>query len=63
MLVRIAFSRRRKTLLNNLAAVMERPAAAAAISDLGLPPKIRAEALGLGQFVELFRVCELLKRI
>lgn len=62
-LVRTAFSRRRKTLLNNLAAVMDRPAAAAAISDLGLPPKIRAEALGLGRFVELFRVVELLKRI
>ena len=62
-LVRTAFSRRRKTLLNNLSAVMDRPAASAAISDLGLPPKIRAEALGLGEFVELFRACELLRRI
>lgn len=62
-LVRTAFSRRRKTLLNNLATVMDRPVAAAAISDLELPPKIRAEALGLGQFIELFRVVELLKRI
>ena len=41
-LVRTAFSRRRKTLLNNLATVMDRPVAAAAISDLELPPKIRA---------------------
>lgn len=55
-LVRTAFTRRRKTLLNNLAAVMERPAAAAAISALGLPPMVRAEALGLDEFVELFRV-------
>lgn len=62
-LVRTAFSRRRKTLLNNLTTVMDRPVAAAAISDLELPPKIRAEALGLGQFIELFRVVELLKRI
>ena len=62
-LVRTAFSRRRKTLLNNLAAVMERPAAAEAISTLELPPKIRAEALGLQEFVELFRVVKLLKRI
>lgn len=62
-LVRTAFSRRRKTLLNNLTAVMDRSAAAAAISDLGLPPKIRAEALGLGQFVELFRSVELPNRI
>ena len=56
-LVRTAFTRRRKTLLNNLVAVMERPAAAAAISALGLPPMVRAEALGLDEFVELFRVC------
>ncbi|MCY3661188.1 MAG: 16S rRNA (adenine(1518)-N(6)/adenine(1519)-N(6))-dimethyltransferase RsmA [bacterium] len=62
-LVRTAFSRRRKTLLNNLATVMERPAAAEAISTLELPPKIRAEALGLQEFVELFRAWELLKRI
>lgn len=61
-LVRTAFSRRRKTLLNNLVAVMERPAAAAAISALGLPPRIRAESLGLEEFVELFRA-ESLKRI
>ncbi len=56
-LVRTAFSRRRKTLLNNLAAAMDRPAAAAAISASGLPPMVRAEALGLDEFVELFRVC------
>ena len=56
-LVRTAFTRRRKTLLNNLVAVMERPAAAAAISALGLPPMVRAETLGLDEFVELFRVC------
>lgn len=63
VLVRTAFSHRRKTLLNNLVAVMDRPAAAEVISLLGLPPKIRAEALALGQFVELFRSVELLTRI
>lgn len=54
-LVRTAFGHRRKTLLNNLGPSMGRPAAAAAIEALGLPAKVRAEALGLDQFVRLFR--------
>ncbi len=54
-LVRTAFGQRRKTLLNNLGPSLGRPAAAAAIAALGLPAKVRAEALGLAEFVALFR--------
>lgn len=53
-LVRTAFGHRRKTLLNNLGPSMGRPAAAAAIAALGLPASVRAEVLGLGEFVGLF---------
>ncbi len=53
--VRTAFSRRRKTLVNNFRSTVGRPAAEAALAALGLPPGVRAESLGLPEFVGLFR--------
>ncbi len=44
-LVRVGFSSRRKTLLNNLSAAMDREAAAALLEDMGLPRMARAEEL------------------
>ena len=54
-LVRTAFSRRRKTLLNNLRPSVGRVAAEAALATLELPPRVRAERLGVPEFVALFR--------
>lgn len=53
--VRTAFSQRRKTLVNNLRPTVGRPAAEAALAALGLPRQVRAESLGLPEFVGLFR--------
>ena len=59
--VRTAFSQRRKTLLNNFRSSVGRPAVAAALAALDLPPKARAESLGLSEFVGLFREMEALR--
>ena len=53
--VRTAFSQRRKTLLNNFRPTAGRAAAEAAFAALDLPRKVRAESLGLPEFVALFR--------
>jgi 16S rRNA (adenine1518-N6/adenine1519-N6)-dimethyltransferase len=53
-LIRRAFTHRRKTLLANLrAAGIPRPAAEAALAELGVDPKVRAERLGLAEFRRL----------
>ena len=54
--VRSAFNQRRKTLPNALSAGlknMDRPAAAAALAEMGLPAAVRGEALSLEQFAAL----------
>ncbi len=53
--VRTAFRQRRKTLVNNFRPTAGRAAAEAALAALGLPRKVRAESLGLRDFVGLFR--------
>ncbi len=53
--VRTAFSQRRKTLVNNFRPSVGRPVAEAALAALDLPPRVRAESLGLAEFVGLFR--------
>lgn len=53
--VRTSFSQRRKTFVNNFRPTVGRPAAKAALAALGLPPNVRAESLGLPEFVGLFR--------
>ncbi|MCE2559004.1 MAG: hypothetical protein J4F98_10435, partial [Acidobacteria bacterium] len=52
---RTAFSQRRKTLVNNFRPSVGRPVAEAALAALDLPPSVRAESLGLAEFVGLFR--------
>ncbi len=59
--VRTAFSQRRKTLLNNFRPTVGRAAAEAALAALDLPRKVRAESLGLSEFVGLFREMEALR--
>lgn len=51
--VRVGFSSRRKTLLNNLSAVMDRKTAADVLAGLGIDRKARAEELPPEAFVEL----------
>lgn len=51
--VRLAFSRRRKTLRNALAAEWGREAAEAALAALGLTPTARAESLDVAAFLAL----------
>ncbi|MCX8033195.1 MAG: 16S rRNA (adenine(1518)-N(6)/adenine(1519)-N(6))-dimethyltransferase RsmA [Thermoleophilia bacterium] len=53
--VQAAFGQRRKTLVNALSGglAVSREVAAAAVSALGLPPRVRAEQLTPGQFVAL----------
>ncbi len=53
--VRTAFSQRRETLLNNFRPTVGRATAEAALAALDLPRNIRAEGLGLPEFVALFR--------
>lgn len=53
--VRTGFAQRRKTLVNALAAAYGKARAAAAVAAVGLPPKVRAEELGLEELVELYR--------
>jgi 16S rRNA (adenine1518-N6/adenine1519-N6)-dimethyltransferase len=60
-IVQGCFARRRKTLLNGLAAVgllTDRKLLAAVITRAGLSPTIRAEQLTLEQFIELARCME-----
>lgn len=49
------FAQKRKTLLNNLKAISEPAATAAAISGAGLTAQARAEELSLRQFAALFQ--------
>lgn len=55
-LVRVGFASRRKTLLNNLASVIGRPAAEAALSRAGIAPSLRAEDLPPEGFAGLSEV-------
>lgn len=52
--VRTAFRQRRKTLVNNFRPSVGRLAAEAALATLDLRPTVRAESLGLSEFVALF---------
>lgn len=54
-LVRLAFSKRRKTLRNALTSGLDRDHADALIAAAGVDPRIRAERLGLEEFVAMFR--------
>ncbi len=53
--VRAAFSLRRKTLRNSLASACGRPRADAAVEELGLGMRVRAEALAVEDFLRLHR--------
>ena len=53
-LVRLAFAQRRKTLRNALAAGLGTAIAEELIAAMGWPEKVRAESLGLDDFVALF---------
>lgn len=53
--VRLAFSQRRKTLRNALAAGWGRERAEAVLAAAGVPEKTRAEELGLGEFLRVWR--------
>ena len=54
-LVRLAFARRRKTLVNSLASGLGRETARELAGALGLDAKCRAETLALADFVEMVR--------
>lgn len=54
-LVRLAFAQRRKTLRNSLGSRWGRERAEAVLAAVGIPEKARAEELGLGEFVEIYR--------
>jgi 16S rRNA (adenine1518-N6/adenine1519-N6)-dimethyltransferase len=54
-MVRLAFGQRRKTLRNSLAAGWGREKAEAVLAAVGLPEKVRAEALGLEEFLAIWR--------
>jgi len=54
-MVRLAFGQRRKTLRNALAAGWGREKAEAVLAAAGLPEKVRAEELGLAEFLEIWR--------
>jgi len=53
--VRLAFAQRRKTLRNALAAGWGREKAEAVLAEVGLRGKVRAEELGLEQFLAIWR--------
>jgi 16S rRNA (adenine1518-N6/adenine1519-N6)-dimethyltransferase len=58
-LVKAAFAHRRKTLVNSLRDEgYEQQSVARAMSGLGLPATVRAETLGLEQFIELTKRLE-----
>jgi 16S rRNA (adenine1518-N6/adenine1519-N6)-dimethyltransferase len=52
--VRQAFAQRRKTLRNSLGAAWGKERAAAVLAAAGVPERVRAEELGLGEFLEVF---------
>jgi 16S rRNA (adenine1518-N6/adenine1519-N6)-dimethyltransferase len=53
--VRVSFAQKRKTWANNLRAAGYKPdAVAAALADSGLPPSVRAEAVGLPEMAAVF---------
>ena len=54
-MVRLAFGQRRKTLRNSLAAGWGREKAEAVLAAVGLPEKVRAEALGLEELLAVWR--------
>lgn len=54
-LVRLAFGQRRKTLRNALAAGWGREKAAEVLARAGVGEKVRAEELGLAEFLEIWR--------
>jgi 16S rRNA (adenine1518-N6/adenine1519-N6)-dimethyltransferase len=53
--VRLAFSQRRKTLRNALAAGWGKAKAEAVLAAAGIAERARAEELGLGEFLRIFR--------
>jgi 16S rRNA (adenine1518-N6/adenine1519-N6)-dimethyltransferase len=61
-LVRLAFARRRKTLVNSLASGLGREAAKELVGALGLDTRCRAETFDLDGFVELCRTWRSLGR-
>ena len=56
--VKRCFAHKRKSLLNNLAASTERDRVGAAIGQLGLPAKVRAEQVSIPQLAGLFAELE-----
>jgi 16S rRNA (adenine1518-N6/adenine1519-N6)-dimethyltransferase len=56
--IRLAFAQRRKTLRNALAAGWGREKAEAVLARVGLPEKVRAEGLGMEEFLAIRRVAE-----
>ena len=54
-LLRAAFSQRRKTLLNSFTSSFSRPVVEDALTTLGRDLKTRAEALGMADFLDLYR--------
>jgi 16S rRNA (adenine1518-N6/adenine1519-N6)-dimethyltransferase len=57
--IRLAFGQRRKTLRNALAAGWGREKAEAVLAAVGLPGKVRAEELGLEEFLAIWRAADL----
>ena len=53
--VRLAFAKRRKTVRNSLASGWGRERAEAALAAAGIPERARAEELGLGEFLGIYR--------
>lgn len=53
--VRQAFSQRRKTLRNSLSSRWGRERTEAVLAAAGIPERARAEELGLGEFLEIYR--------
>lgn len=56
--VRLAFGQRRKTLRNALAAGWGRERAETVLTAVGLPEKVRAEELGIEEFLAIWRVAK-----
>jgi 16S rRNA A1518/A1519 N6-dimethyltransferase RsmA/KsgA/DIM1 with predicted DNA glycosylase/AP lyase activity len=53
--VRLAFAKRRKTVRNSLASGWGREKAEAALAAAGIPERARAEEMGLGELVGVYR--------
>jgi 16S rRNA (adenine1518-N6/adenine1519-N6)-dimethyltransferase len=62
-LIRLAFNQRRKTLRNALAAGWGKERAAAVLSAVGLPEKVRGEELGLAEFLAIYRAAHTITHI